>query len=172
MEMTKDNCKTWDRTGPLNDKNIGAIQPSVLIHPEGKLQIVCRSRQSQVLTAWSSDNGITWSPLVPLGLPNPNSGIDAVTLADGRHLLVYNHISSGRQVLNVAVSEDGIEWKAALLLENDNKGTEYSYPAIIQTSGGLVHITYTWNRKLIRHTVIDPDKITARKFINGAWPME
>jgi len=172
MEMTGDNGKTWERTAALNEKNIGAIQPSVLIHPSGKIQMVCRSREAEILTSWSTDNGRTWSELKPAGLPNPNSGIDAVTLKDGRHLMVYNHQGSGRNILNVAVSSDGIEWKAAALLENDQKGTEYSYPAIIQTSDGLVHITYTWNRKLIRHAIIDPGRISARSFVNGEWPTE
>ena len=78
-------------------------------------------------------------------LPNPNSGTDAVTLKDGRTLLVYNHLPRGRETLNVALSADGVNWQAALVLE-DQPG-EYSYPAVIQTRDGLVHITYTWKRE-------------------------
>ena len=104
-----------------------------------------------------------------LELPNPNSGIDAVTLADGRQLLVYNHTTEGRGVLNVAVSEDGEHWQAALVLE-DEPGAEFSYPAVIQTSDGLVHVTYTWKRRRIRHVVIDPRKLTLRPIVDGAWP--
>lgn len=170
MEMTADNGITWERTKALNDKSIGAIQPTVLLHPAGKIQILCRSRQSQILSSWSEDNGVSWTPLVPAGIPNPNSGIDAVTLKDGRHLLVYNHISSGRNVLNVSVSDDGVNWKAAFILENDIKESEYSYPAIIQSQDNMVHITYTWNRKLIKYVVVDPGLIESRPFINGNWP--
>lgn len=172
MEFTSDNGKTWERTSPLNEKNLGVIQPSVLTYPSGMIQILCRSRQSQILTSWSKDNGKHWSELVPFGLPNPNSGIDAVTLKDGRQLLVYNHLTSGRNMLNVAISDDGNTWKAAALLENDQKGSEYSYPAVIQTSDGLVHITYTWKRKLIKYVVIDPGKIVTRPIINEKWPEE
>lgn len=109
-------------------------------------------------------------------LPNPNSGTDAVTLEDGTQLLVYNHIKpsktwGSRSKLNIAVSEDGINWYAAVLLEDDqDQSSEYSYPAVIQTKDGLVHITYTWNRKLIKHVVIDPSRIEARAILNGAWP--
>jgi predicted neuraminidase len=172
MEMTPDNGITWTRTRDLNDKKIAAIQPSVLFYPSGKLQILCRSKQSKILTSWSDDNGVSWTTLEPASLPNPNSGIDAVSMKDGRDLLVYNHLVAGRNMLNVSISDDGITWKAAILLENDAKDTEYSYPAVIQSKDNMIHITYTWNRKLIKHVVIDPALIEARSFTGGAWPSE
>ena len=131
-----------------------------------------KSKILMVLSSWSGDNGHTWSKLTSTGLPNPNSGIDAVTLKNGRQLLVYNHLTKGRNILNVAVSDDGIDWKAGVLLENDKADAEFSYPAVIQTRDGLVHITYTWNRKLIKHVVLDPSKIVAKPFLDGEWPEE
>lgn len=172
MEFTSDNGLTWSRTPALNDKKTGVIQPAVLSYPGGKIQMLCRSTTSYILSSWSEDNGRTWSELSSTGLLNPNSGIDAVTLKDGRQVVVYNHIIKGRNILNVAVSQDGNDWKAAALLENDVKGTEYSYPAVIQAKNGLIHITYTWNRKQIKHVVIDPEKIVLRPLLNGEWPME
>ncbi len=59
--------------------------------------------------------------------------------------------------MSVAVSEDGRRWKAALILE-DQPG-EYSYPAVIQTADGLVHVTYTWQRRKIKHVVLEPAKL-------------
>jgi predicted neuraminidase len=170
MEFTPDNGLTWERTTALNDRKTGVIQPTILKHPDQKLQLLCRSTVSKILTSWSVDEGHTWSDLVPSGLPNPNSGIDAVTLRDSRYLVVYNHLIKGRNMLNVAVSADGITWEAAALLENDQKGAEFSYPAVIQTKDGLVHITYTWKRKQIKHVVIDPQKIISRPFLNEEWP--
>jgi len=172
MEITADKGLTWERTQALNNNKTGAIQPTLLIYPGGKIQMLCRSNTSNILTSWSADNGRRWSELKQTTLPNPNSGIDAVTLKDGRQLLVYNHLTKGRNFLNVSVSEDGKIWNAAALLENDLKETEFSYPAVIQTNDGLVHITYTWNRKLIKHVVIDPAKITIKSFSNGDWPEE
>jgi predicted neuraminidase len=172
MEFTTDNGLSWARTAAINDKQTGAIQPTILIHRGSMIQMLCRSTSSWILSSWSEDNGHTWNALTSAGLPNPNSGIDAVSLKDGRQLVVYNHLTKGRNILNVAVSEDGREWKAAAILENDAKGTEFSYPAVIQTNDGLIHITYTWNRKLIKHVVINPEKIVARPLINGMWPEE
>jgi predicted neuraminidase len=178
MEFTSDRGKTWERTEPVNDgKKIAAIQPSILKHPGGKLQILCRSKNKKILSGWSTDNGRTWSKLEPLDLPNPNSGTDAVTLKDGRHVLVYNHIDPStewgdRNILNVAVSNDGLNWQASVLLENDpDHDGEYSYPAVIQSDDGMVHVTYTWNRKLIKHVVLDPAKFELKPIKNGKWPL-
>jgi predicted neuraminidase len=169
FERTADLGKNWSKTNPLNDgKEIGAIQPSILFHPAGRLQAVGRSRQGKIWEAWSNDQGKSWSALKLTALPNPNSGIDAVTLADGRHLLVYNHTPKGRSPLNVAVSADGKTWQAALVLENEPD--EYSYPAVIQTPDGMVHITYTWKRQRIKHVVLDPAKLKRRAIVDGKWP--
>ncbi len=170
MEFTSDNGLTWERTSALNERTTGAIQPTILKHPGGKLQLLCRSTVSKILTAWSDDNGRTWSSLEPIALPNNNSGIDAVTLKDGRHLLIYNHLVKGRHAIHAAISADGKVWKAAALLENANPGSEFSYPAVIQTSDGLVHVTYTWNRKQLKHVVIDPVRITEKEFAGEEWP--
>ncbi len=170
MEMTKDQGKTWQRTQALNDgKTFAAIQPTLLSHADGSLQLLCRTRQGKVATSISKDQGKTWSPLTATDLPNPSSGIDAVTLADGRHLLVYNHQRRGRGQLQVAISPDGKAWNAALQLEN-TLGAEFSYPAVIQTADGGVHITYTWKRRRIKHVVVDPAKLELRPITEGMWP--
>lgn len=170
FERSIDNGRTWTATPPLNDgRDLPSIQPSVLLQPGARLQAIGRSRAGKLFETWSSDQGRTWSPLTLTSLPNPNAGTDAVRLADGRSLLVYNHTASGRSPLNVAVSSGGREWQAALVLEDD-PGREYSYPAVIQTRDGLVHITYTWRRERIRHVVIDPKQLTLRPIANGEWP--
>ena len=172
MEFTSDNGLTWERTSAVNERSTGAIQPTILRHPGGKLQLLCRSTVSRILTAWSIDYGRTWSNLEPTVLPNNNSGIDAVTLKDGRHILIYNHLVKGRNALHAAISKDGINWQAAALLENEKPGTEFSYPAVIQSVNGLVHITYTWNRKQIKHVIINPALIVEKSFDGDEWPSE
>jgi predicted neuraminidase len=138
---------------------ICAIQPSVLRYADGRLQILCRSRQNYIAQSWSHDKGLTWDTMSLLEVRNPNSGTDAVTLKDGRQLLVYNPSESGEQwwlgrnVLRVAVSDDGVHWNDICILENHDEG-EFSYPSVIQDSSGLVHITYTWKRKRIKHMIL------------------
>jgi predicted neuraminidase len=155
FEWTADQGRTWGKTGDLDaDGGIEAIQPSLLVHPGGRLQSLGRSRQGRIWESWSGDGGRTWSRLRLTGLPNPNSGTDAVTLHDGRHILVYNASEKERTPLNVAVSEDGRSWSMVLTLETEPG--EFSYPAVIQAADGLVHATYTWKRRAIRHVVLDP----------------
>lgn len=158
MERTTDLGDTCAKTAPApGDETFGAIQPAILAWPSGKLQILCRSRQRSIVQSWSEDGGKTWSALSRTTLPNPNSGIDAVMLRQGIAVLVYNHTPTGRSPLNVAVSKDGLEWTPGPVLETEPG--EYSYPAVIQTSDGLVHITYTWKRQRIKHVVLDPARL-------------
>ena len=176
LELTGDLGASWHAVGPLNDgREFGAIQPSLLTHGESRLQLLCRTRQSCVAESWSEDAGRSWSPMTATALPNPNSGTDAVTLSDGRQLLVYNHTVKGgprprrRERLNVATSVDGREWKAALTLESE-PDAEFSYPAVIQSADGLVHVTYTWKRRRIKHVTLDPSRLSERSMPDGRWP--
>ena len=173
FEVTRDFGKTWNVIGPINNGiDFDAIQPSILTYANGDMQILCRSRQNVVAQSWSKDGGRSWSNLEATELPNPNSGTDAVTLADGRQLLVYNHTTRStkirsRQMLNVGISNDGKAWHPVLTLELESQPRpvgarhwgEYSYPAVIQAKDGRVHIVYTYNREGVKHVVLDPAKL-------------
>lgn len=167
IERSTDDGKTWTKIGPLvpprgsgdSKQTFGIIQPSVVQIGGRHLRFYARSTSSiaKVVVADSYDEGATWTSPHPLDVPNPNSGIDAVVLKDGRVALVYNNTTSGRTPLNVAVSKDGEHFKMFLTLE-DQPG-EYSYPAMIQDSKGDLDITYTWQRKAIRFVRIALAKI-------------
>lgn len=168
FEFTTDNGRTWTKGPDLNDgKPISGIQPAILRHDAKTLQALTRSQNRTINETWSFDNGRTWSPLKQTEMPNNNSGIDAITMKDGRHLMVYNNVKppesardgwGGRSPLNVAISQDGKNWTNVITLENESK-MEFSYPFVIQSNDGLVHITYTWKRKKVKHVMIDPKKI-------------
>lgn len=168
FERSNDRGTTWSATPPVASPfAIDAIQPSILFHKDGALQAVARSRQGAIATSWSKDGGRTWSDVGAIDLPNPNSGTDAVTLADGRQLIIYNHAAHSRDragkgprwPLNIALSDDGLSWRNVLTLESAPVPAGYAYPAMIQGRDGRVHITYTVNRKHIRYVVIDPAQL-------------
>ncbi len=160
LEMTTDFCKTWTTTGPLNDGiSYHIIQPSLLLYPDNKQQLLCRSKENRLVSLWSDDAGINWSAPDTTELLNPNSGTDAVTLHNSWQLLVYNPTErtkdkwgGPRSPLSVAISKNGIDWKDILVLE-DEPG-EFSYPSVIQSKDGMIHITYTSNRKKIKYVAV------------------
>lgn len=166
----------WQRIEP-DEQAFQVIQPTLLSLADGRLQALYRSKHGRIMQNWSGDGGQTWSALERSSLPNNNSGIEALTLRDGRHLLAYNHLGAerasgwgARHALHLAISEDGLQWRAAALLESAPDG-EFSYPAMIQAADGLVHLSYTWNRKRIRHLVIDPAALPLGAVLgDGAWP--
>lgn len=191
FEISDDEGHTWKKVGPIaaqeiteTDKvkrssakfsTIQAIQPTILIHPDGRLQALCRTRNNgSVAVTWSSDRGESWTPLEFIDLPNNNSGIDGITLQDGRFLLVYNHYryiegkKKNRTPINVAISNDGISWQAGVILE-DSPINQYSYPSVIQGKDGKVHIVYTWRRQRIKYACIDPEKIQTSTFQEAGW---
>jgi len=168
IEMSKDGGKTWTKTAALNDaKEFDAIQPAVLNYGDGKLQLLSRTNNEVVGQNWSEDYGETWSKMTASSLPNPNSGIDGITLKDGRQFLVYNPTKENwgdRVPLSIALSLDGESWKRVLDVEplretTDREEEEYSYPTVIQGSDGMVHIVYTWNRKTVKYVLLDPKKL-------------
>ncbi len=167
IERSTDNGLTWTKIGPilpaarpghaaLPDDGIrtGLIQPSVVALGPRHLRLYARATSdiARICVADSYDNGLTWTHARPLDLPNPNSGIDAIALRDGRVVLVYNDTATGRTPLNLAVSRDGTHFRNFKILE-DAPG-EYSYPALIQDAKGDLDLTYTWNRQSIKYVHI------------------
>ena len=167
--------KSWQRVEP-EKQPFQVIQPTMLTLPDGRLQALFRSKNERIIESFSNDHGVTWSELKATEMPNNNSGIESLTLADGRHLLLYNHIVGDRDngwgkrnLLHLAISEDGRQWRQVAIIEHEEKG-EFSYPAMIQSEDGLVHMTYTWMRKRVKHVVVDPAKLKVGEVIGlGEW---
>ncbi len=155
--------------GGIADQNgmhpIDCIQPSILKLKDGRLQVLMRTRNGKIGTSFSSDKGDTWTDVTLLEVPNNQSGTDAVTLQDGRHVLIYNNFASlpgtkkgVRTPLSIAVSDDGTNWRHALTLE-DSPISQYSYPSIIQGRDGKLHAVYTWRRLRVAYKEIDISKL-------------
>ncbi len=171
IDRSTDNGKTWTKIGPITlpsqpapppqqsqpnqaERVSGIIQPTIVPLGNQRLRLYARptSDIGRICIADSFDDGLSWTQAHPTDLPNPNSGIDAVGLRDGRVVLIYNNSTKGRTPLNLAVSADGEHFKIFETLE-DQPG-EYSYPAIIQGKAGEIDMTYTWNRKRIRFATV------------------
>jgi alpha-L-rhamnosidase len=168
IEFTKDFGKTWTKTEAINDpKILQAIQPSILKYADGRLQILCRSRNTTLNESWSSDGGKTWSEMKASALPNNNSGTDAVTLKDGRQLLVYNHnlpnsswVNEGPRTSECCHQQ---RWKSL-----GGWYWKFTHQSVFISIGDtnkrwMVHIVYTWRREKIKHVVVDPNKLELKK---------
>lgn len=174
FEYSDDMGKTWKRTdyveadsmvvdGKKTLKDL-AIQPSIIFLSDGRLAAVARTRSEHIGITYSSDNGETWSKLKLIDTPNNNSGLDAVTLSNGKHVMICNEkpiphgIKNGkglRTPLSLLISDDGENWKHWMTLE-DSPISQYSYPSIIQTKDGHIHCIYTWRRQRIKHVEVIP----------------
>ena len=161
METTTDLGRNWTKVGPIHAKGQinGCIQPAPFVVDAAvpgneRLAFIARSKGiPKILRSESNDGGRTWSMCEPTNLPNPNAGVDAVRLADGRVVAIYNHSIFGRTPLQLAISSDeGKNFTPSLVLEREPG--EYSYPALILGSGDRLHATYTWKRERIKHVEI------------------
>jgi predicted neuraminidase len=162
FERSQDLGRSWEVGEPVADpRGLAMIQPSLVLRPGGSVLAFARSMSNRIAVTRSRNGGRSWSPPALTALPNPNAGIEALGLADGRLLMVFNPRErgrdwwNGRDRLDVAVSADGgRRWCTVLTLE-DEAGQEFSYPAAIQSRDGSVHISYTHKRRQIRYVQLD-----------------
>ncbi len=144
-------ASTWRRAGFTP----GGSQPAVALRSDGSLLALLRHSQF-IRQVESRDAGQTWSQAVPTPLKNPDSGITMTRLANGHLVLVFNDSQSGRTPLSIIRSlDEGRTWEKPLHLES-NPG-EYSYPCIIQTADGQIHVSYTFRRYSIKHVELNED---------------
>ncbi|MDZ4683821.1 MAG: sialidase family protein [Planctomycetaceae bacterium] len=164
MAISDDEGRTWSASQPL--LGFGNIQPSVLRRDDGTLVAYMRENgvTKKIRRSESSDDGVTWSPVDALDLPNPGSGLDAVRLKSGAWLLVYNDTLNGRNSLAVSRSTDeGRTWPVTRHLERAESG-QYHYPAIIQTRDGRIHVVYSYfvaEGKSMKHAAFGEDWLTS-----------
>jgi predicted neuraminidase len=176
IERSSDYGKTWNKMGPIvpaqkpktsidsadkgnNDWEYthGIIQPSLVWMGGRHIRLYARATQSigYIVYSDSYDLGLHWSPTKTLELPNPNSGIDAIRLSSGKIIMAYNHHSTDRSPLNLAISENGVKFSPWYEIESE-PDQEFSYPYLIQARDGKIHLLYTWKREKIKHITIKP----------------
>jgi predicted neuraminidase len=160
MAVSDDDGRSWYASEPLI--GFGNIQPAVLERKDGSLVAYMRENGplDKVRVSESKDQGLTWGPVGELDLPNPGSGLDAVRLANGNWVLIYNDTQKGRNSLAVSLSTDeGKTWSATRHLEKHEKGS-YHYPAIIQGADGTIHAVYSYfveGGKTMKHAAFNEE---------------
>ncbi|MBX7259256.1 MAG: exo-alpha-sialidase [Candidatus Hydrogenedentes bacterium] len=165
MAISDDQGQSWRASSPIPGTALN--QPSIARKKDGTLVAYMREEDDikhRVLTSESKDDGETWSVAQWTDIPNPNSSLVALTLKDGRWILVYNDSEEARDTLVVALSDDeGNSWKWRRHLEKQ-KGGAFHYPFAIQSKDGLIHVSYTYTPSddsghTIKHVAFEADWI-------------
>jgi len=144
--ISEDDGETWTRYGDIKTDQ-GVIQPTVVQLRDGSLLMYMRTggKGGYIWKSASTDNGRTWTAACKTQLRNPNSSIEMVKTSDRNIVLAFNDSSAGRSPLNVALStNDGCTWPFKKSLEIGQG--EFSYPSVIQSRDGNIHVVYTHRR--------------------------
>jgi predicted neuraminidase len=165
MAISEDFGETWKPSLPLVGR--GPIQPALVKKKNGNLVAFLRDSgdaPSRVHFSESSDGGESWSASQKTTIPNTAS-VELLNLADGRWAFLGNDIDDGRYILSLYLSDDEgqtWQWKTRLEDHSPDQGG-YSYPSLIQTFDGMLHITYSShpksNSKSIKYVIVDPEKM-------------
>jgi predicted neuraminidase len=165
IAISEDHGASWKPGLPIVGR--GPIQPAIVKKKNGNLVAYMRDsgdEPTRVHFSESKDNGESWSASVKTDIPNTAS-VELLVLQDGRWAFLGNDIDDGRYQLSLRISDDeGKTWKSKTFIENDlTKKGSFSYPSLIQTKDGLLHMTYSCHlektRKAIKYAVVDPKKL-------------
>lgn len=153
------------RVGPLGEfvapvrlsHQGGGLQPAVVpLSAREGLALMRDFSAGAVRVAHTGDGGQSWEDRPPLAVLNPNASVAALRLTDGSLAMVANPQRTGRQRLDLLRSADGVTWTLVATLEDASPGAEFSYPALaLSADGRRLHVSYTFERKRIRHRVFD-----------------
>jgi len=149
MEITQDRGMTWKQYDCIQSNYL--VQPSVIRAKLGEphLRAFFRDRRSQhIYRADSEDDGQLWTIPIKTILPNNNAAIEATILyyTSNATVIVFNNQTKGRNALEIALSYDeGVSWPYQRYLEHSDENMEYSYPTVLQTPDGDIHVSYTYN---------------------------
>ncbi|MEC7200807.1 MAG: sialidase family protein [Verrucomicrobiota bacterium] len=162
----------WNKTKPLNSSTeYRATDPAVLVHDDEDIQVLCRTKQGYMAELWSHNGGKSWEAMQRGPLPNPNASFDAIRLKDGRFAMVYSHSGWKADRMNLAFSENGRDWEAAAILDQ-NEAHRFDHPTMIQTGDGQLHIVFSVNSQRFHHLRLDPGALKTAPIVNQIWPLQ
>lgn len=149
LRVTGKERLSWGRRALQPEVVPGNGQPTVTLFRSAK-----RS-EYQVLRTEKGEGG-RWGSVVATDLPNPNSAVATLRLADGRILIALNNHPEEREDLTLATSADnGRTWEILHVLEQEVSHYKhqhyFAYPVLLPASNGDIHLIYTWQKKRIKH---------------------
>ncbi len=153
MKLSSDHT---DWVGYKVDDSNYLVQPSV-IRPTPKQSYLLsyfRDRRAEhIYSSSSTDEGKSWSKPQKTSLPNNNAAIQSIVLANGHVALVYNPTTRARNPIRISISLDGGKtWTYSKDLESSSSdNVEFSYPSLVQSPDGFIHVSYTYNRDTIKY---------------------
>jgi predicted neuraminidase len=135
-----------------------SLQPSVAAFDERNAVSLLRfsgKGKRRIQYAHTNDAGSSWTPMTATNLPNPNAAVSTRCVDSKTLLMAFNNTERGRHDLSLAVSTDrGKHWRTIHQIEykpSSKIEQRFSYPYLIEDRSGVFHISYTWNKKMIRH---------------------
>jgi predicted neuraminidase len=160
--ISDDDGDTWRASLPIVGR--GNAQPALVQMKDSTVTAYMRDNgdaPSRVQISHSVDNGETWTAALKTDIPNTGS-IELIAMKDGRWAFVGDDEEDGRYRLSMYISDDeGKTWKWKRTLENVEKNAgSFSYPCLIQTNDGLLHVSYSYSLgktgEAIKYVVVDP----------------
>ena len=163
IQLSHDSGKTWKEC--VVPQSFARVQPTVVQLAPGRLLSFFRSRKSDFIYRSSSSDGCQWTEPTATVLPNNNASVQAFRLQNGHLVIVFDNQHKGpRRPISIALSEDeGHTWQYVRDIEtgrpelgNDSSKImgagreEYSYPSVLQTRDGVIHVAYTFRRQTIK----------------------
>lgn len=168
VDISEDDGRSFARLAEIllnvsrpNEANfisgLGAIQPALWESAPGKVHALLRTTCGQVFRSDSEDGGAHWSEAYPAGIPNNNSGLDAI-FANGSLYAALNPVSgnwAARTPLVILKSTDNGKHFLPFCVVDDlpfddgrGQSAELSYPSLAYREGKL-YVSYTHLRKSV-----------------------
>ena len=163
IAISDDMGETWRPGLPIVGR--GNVQPSIVRKTDGTLLAYMRDNGDEpgrIMKSISMNDGYEWTRATDTDLANPGTSVEALVLENGNWIIVYNDIENGRYSLAISLSDDeGETWKWTRHLEQKAEGEgSFSYPSVIQTRDGLIHISYSFHlpeHKTIKHVAFSAE---------------
>jgi hypothetical protein len=166
--MSEDKGKTWHRSNIIDlggaGNHGGVTETTIAQLSDGRLLGLMRTNWMTLWRIESKDDGKTWYPYGPSGIPAASSHARLHWTSSGRLLLIWNRpypdgedsyplvggdnvwsatpVSNYRSQLSMAFSDDdGKTWSDPIVIAEVERGKEVAYPYVFEPHPGEIWVT-------------------------------